>query len=311
MSITQNYIGVDIAKDWIDSFDPQTGKNQRIKTTKRALNAFAKQCAGKQVVFEASGGYERPLMQVLDSASICMTRVNPRHVREFARATGKLAKTDRVDAAILAHMGTALDLPPDSPRDEAADRLALLVARRQALVEQRKNEKQRLHQCPDRFIRNDITSHINLLTKRVAKLEGEMASHIKKHAHLERRNEQLHSVPGIGKVVAATLLAKLPELGKVNRRAIANLAGLAPHACDSGQMRGKRMIWGGRQEVRTALYIAGFIASKSDPELKAYRRKLEDAGKPFKVAVIAVARRLLVQVNTMIKEDRCYEIRAI
>lgn len=309
MTMTETYIGVDIAKDWIDAFDEATGERRRIFSTPAALKRFAWKCAGKRVVFEASGGYERPFIEALTGADVSFTRVNPRHAREFARATGRLAKTDKVDAELLARMGAALGLQADPPRDKAADRLAMLVARREALVEQRKQEKQRLKQCMDAFIRKDIASHIAMLSRRILKIEQEIAVQIGAHDHLKRRNKQLRTVPGVGPVVAATLLGKLPELGRSSRRAIANLAGLAPHACDSGHMRGKRMIWGGRAEVRRALYAAAFIASRHDPGLKTYRQKLDDAGKPFKVAIVAVARRLLAQINAMIRDDRNYEVR--
>jgi transposase len=304
--MTENHIGVDIAKDWIDVFDGGSGERQRIKTAPQALEEFARECDGRLVVFEASGGYERPFVQALDGAGVAYVRVNPRHAREFARATGRLAKTDKVDAELLARMGAALRLEADPPRDEAADRLAMLTARREALVEQRKQEKQRAQQATDAFIARDIASLIAVLTRRIVKIEAEIAAHIDAHDHLRRRHDQLRSVPGVGPVIAATLLAKLPELGRINRRAIANLAGLAPHACDSGHMRGKRMIWGGRTEVRRALYAAAFIASRHAPDLKAYRNKLDDAGKPFKVAIIACARRLLTQINAMIRDGRTY-----
>lgn len=309
MTMTESYIGVDIAKDWIDAAE-DGGARRRVKATPRLLLKFARACAGRLVVFEASGGYERPFVRALEEVGVAYARVNPRHAREFARATGLLAKTDRVDAALLARMGAALNLEPAAPRDPAADRLAMLVARRDALVEQRKQEKQRIQQASDAFIVKDMAGLILLLTRRIAKVEAEIASHIRAHDHLKRRDEQLRSVPGVGPVVAATLLAKLPELGRINRRAIANLAGLAPHACDSGQMRGKRMIWGGRTEARRALYAAAFIASRHDPALKAYRQKLQSAGKSLKVAVIACARRLLTQINAMIRDGRNYETRA-
>ena len=307
MSTTEAYIGVDVAKKWIDTFDPTTGKSRRIKTERRALSAFAASCERRIVILEATGGYERPVMAALSEAGIAYNRVNPRHAREFARASGRLAKTDKVDAQILARTGTALGLQPDRQLDHATDRFAMLTARREVLVEQRKQEKVRLQQCVDSYILKDIKSLITLLSKRIDKLESEIAAHISAHKHLNNRHELLLSAPGVGNVVAAILLAKLPELGTVNRQAIANLAGLAPHACDSGHMRGRRKIWGGRAEVRSALYIAGFIASKSYPEFRSYRKKLEDAGKPFKIAVIAVARRLLVQLNAMIRENRIYK----
>lgn len=264
---------------------------------------------GAHVVFEASGGYERPFLEALENVGGAYTRVNQRHAREFARAIGRLAKTDNVDAEVLAHMGTALALQADPPRDCATDRLAMLIARRDALVEQRKQEKQRFLQATDKYIRNDIASHIVVLSRRIKKIEAQINAHIRAYDHLHERYDRLRSVPGIGPTVAAILLAKLPELGHINRRAIANLAGLAPHACDSGYMRGKRTVWGGRADVRRALYTAAFVASRFDPGLKAYRRKLDDAGKPFKVAIIACARRLLTQINAMIREGRNYEAR--
>ena len=309
MTMTESYVGVDIAKDWIDIFDG--GAARRIKMAPQALKRFADACADKCVVFEASGGYERPLIRAFEDAGVAFARVNPRQAREFARATGRLAKTDRVDAQLLARMGAALALAPDPPRDPATDRLAMLNARREALVELRKQEKQRAQQASDPFIVKDIASLIAVLTRRIAKIEAEIAAHIETCEHLKRRHDQLRSVPGVGPVVAATLLAKLPELGRIDRRAIANLAGLAPHACDSGHMRGKRMIWGGRAEVRRALYAAAFIASRHDAALIAYRRKLDDAGKPFKVAIIACARRLLTQINAMIRDNRNYEPRSV
>lgn len=307
MTMTETYIGVDIAKDWIDIFD--SGERRRIRTTPPSLRRFASACADKCIVFEASGGYERPLVQALEKNRIAFTRINPRHAREFARATGRLAKTDRVDAELLARMGAALDLQPDPPRDSAADRLAMLTSRRDALVEQRKQERQRAQQVADAFIARDIASLITVLTRRIRKIEAEISSHISAHVHLSTRHDQLRSVPGVGPVVAAALLAKLPELGRINRRAIANLAGLAPHACDSGHMRGKRMIWGGRAEVRRALYTAAFIASRRDPAMKEYRSRLDNAGKPYKVVIIACARRLLTQINAMIRDGRAYEAR--
>jgi transposase len=149
----------------------------------------------------------------------------------------------------------------------------MLVARREALVEQRKQEAQRLYQSTDSYIRKDIVSHAKLLARRIKKIEAAIETHIAAHNHLATRNRYLQSAPGIGPVTAATLVAKLPELGRVNRRAIANLAGLAPHACDSGYMKGKRMIWGGRSDVRRALYLAAFSASKCNPHLKSIREK--------------------------------------
>lgn len=302
----QNVIGVDIAKDWIDTYCLATGKAGRIKMTPRALTAFARRCADALVVFEASGGYERPLAEALATDGVAYARVNPRQAREFARASGRLAKTDRVDAEVLARMGRALELSPTPPPDPARERLAALVARRDDLVEEAGREANRLKQARDAFVRSDIASLIRVLKNRIVKCEAEIAALIKAHEPLAEAETRLRSAPGIGPVTAASLVARLPELGHVNRSAIANLAGLAPHACDSGQMRGQRHIWGGRKQVRTSLYQAAFIASRYDPALKALRKRLIDAGKPFKVAIIAVARTLLTQLNACLRDKRDY-----
>lgn len=307
MTLPQNYIGVDVAKNWIDIYHPDTNQHQQVKTTPQHLHVFAKTCKNALVVFEASGGYERPLMNALEKFGASYVRVNPRQAREFARATGQLAKTDQVDAKMLAHMGHALALQPDAPTDHARLRLSALTARRDALVEHKKQEQNRLAQTTDAFVKSDITSFITGIKRRIKKLEVERATHIKAHKRLARLDRQLRSAPGIGPVTSASLIARLPELGLANRRAIAKLAGLAPQACDSGKMKGKRRIWGGRAEVRRALYMAAFIASRHDPALKAYRQRLESAGKPFKVTIIAVARKLLIQLNAIVREGRNYE----
>ena len=302
----QNVIGVDIAKDWIDTHCLDSGKASRIEITPRALKAFARRCVGALVVFEASGGYERPLAEALHAAGVAYARINPRQAREFARATGRLAKTDRVDAEVLARMGRALELTPTPPPDPTRERLAALMARRDDLTGEAAREACRLRQARDAFVRADIASLIGILKRRIARLEAEIAALIKAHAPLAETEARLRSAPGIGPITAASLIARLPELGHVSRSAIANLAGLAPHACDSGQMRGQRRIWGGRKDVRTSLYQAAFIASRYDPALKALRKKLQDAGKPFKVAIIAVARILLTQLNAILREQRNY-----
>lgn len=306
----RNVIGVDVAKDWIDVCWLQSGKTARIEMTPSSLKAFARKAAGALVVFEASGGYERPLVDALERQGVAYARVNPRQAREFARATGRLAKTDKVDARVLAEMGAALDLQPTLQPSPERRRLADLVARREDLVAMIGQETNRLQQAKDAFIRRDIKSLITVLEGRKAKLDEEIASHIEQHEDLARLDRRLRSVPGIGACLAAALSAGLPELGQLDRRKIAALAGLAPHACESGQRTGKRMIWGGRAQVRRALYLAAFIASRHNPELKAYRQRLEERGKCAKAAIIATARKLLTQLNACIKEDRDYELRS-
>jgi transposase len=310
MTLHPNILGVDVAKDWIDVFDPASGKDARIATTPRALKAFAARCANALVVFEASGGCDRPLVDVLDAAHVAYARVNPRHAREFARATGRLAKTDQVDARVLAAMGKALELKPTTPIAPERRRLAELVARRDDLVAARVAEQHRLGQARDRFVRADIKATLAALNRRRLAVEAEIARHVAACDDLASLHQRLLSAPGVGPTIASGLIARLPELGSLDRRAISSLAGLAPHACDSGKSQRARHIWGGRADVRRLLYLAAFIASRCDPELKAFRARLTAAGKPFKVMLVAVARKLLVALNAAVREKRDYERRA-
>jgi len=302
MTLTQNYIGVDIAKGWIDVFYASSSKHERITVTKQFLAKFARAARGCLVVLEASGGYERPLTEALTKAGVDYARVNPRNAREFARSLGKLAKTDKVDAAVLARMGRALDLAPTPPPDPDRAQLAALVARREDLVTTIGRENNRLGVAVDPWIAKEISSLVKVLKSHLESVEVQIATLIETREPLATANRRLHSVTGIGPVVAAVLLARLPELGQLDHRQLASLAGLAPHARDSGLHRGKRLIWGGRAEVRRALYIAAKSASQWDPVFKAFRKRLIEAGKPFKVAIIACARKLLTVLATMFKK---------
>ena len=304
MTLPQDVIGVDIAKDWIDVFFLSARRAERVPMATAELRAFAARARGALVVFEASGGYEHPLAEALDAADVTYARVNPRQAREFARATGRLAKTDRVDARVLAEMGRALALRPTPPADPGRARLAGLMGRRDDLGAMLRAEMARLRQARDASVRRDIGSMITLLRRRIGKLEAEIAAVIGADEALSDRSRLLRTMPGVGPLLAASLLARLPELGRLDRRAIASLAGLAPHACDSGRFRGKRRIWGGRAEVRRTLYLAGFIASRYDPALRAFRRKLQEAGKPAKLAIVACARKLLTVLNAMLRDQR-------
>jgi transposase len=302
MTLHRNVLGVDVAKDWIDVFD--ASKDSSIRLSTDSLAAFAQSLPGDAfVVFEASGGYERPLMEALEAAGVQHARLNPRHVREFARATGRLAKTDRIDAGVLAAMGRQLALRPASPLPAERRRLAELVARRDDIVTTLAAEMKRLAMARDPFVRRDIGRMLAVLRARRAALEKEIAGHVRAHAAMAGEERRLRTAPGVGPAVAAVLLARLPELGRIDRRAIASLAGLAPHACDSGHRRGRRHVWGGRSRVRRALYLAAFVASRRHPALKAMRERLQAAGKPAKVAILAVARKLLTILNAMLRNQ--------
>jgi transposase len=303
MSLHRNVFGVDVAGDWIDVFEASNSVSTRILSD--GIEAFAASLpADAFVVFEATGGHERRLMEALEVAGAAYARLNPRHVREFARATGRLAKTDRVDARVLAEMGRALDLRPTVRVDGGRLRLAELVARRDAIVAAITAETNRLGMARDAFVRRDIGRMLGVLRGRRAAIEKEIASHISAHQPLASDAARLRTAPGIGPTIAAVLLARLPELGRLDRRAIASLAGLAPHACDSGHRRGRRHVWGGRAEARRALYIAALVASRYNPVLKAVRDRMQVAGKPTKVAILAIARKLLTILNAMLRDQR-------
>ena len=375
MTMTQSCIGVDVSKDWIDVFDGRDGSERRIATERGALRRFARQAAGTLVVLEASGAYERPLTDALEAAGTPYVRVNPRQAREFARATGRLAKTDRVDAAVLANMGVALRLTPTLPISAARRRLAALLARREDIRDALRREKNRLSQAQDTWVRRDVASMVSILERRLQGAEAEIAALVTKafrentestsacrafgtcgavvmlcfkyfpkrcsDPELSRLSVQLQSAKGIGPLTAAILLASLPELGSLDRRAIASLAGLAPQAneeafrendespspcrvCDtcgavvmrclwyfpkrsSGKRRGQRTVWGGRPHIRRAMFIAALVASRTDHRMKAFRERLEANGKSKKAAILATARKLLTILNAMLKTAKPYE----
>jgi transposase len=309
MMIAQDVIGVDIAKGWIDSFCLSSSRHERISTTKQSLAKFARAAKGRLVVLEASGGYERPVTEALAKAGVDCARVNPRQAREFARATGRLAKTDRVDAELLARMGRALELKPTPPADPDRAQLSDLVARRDDLLAMIGAERNRAGTCRDPWLAKEIALLLRGLQDHLASVEARIATLIETREALAAQSARLRSVPGLGPTLAAVLIARLPELGQLDHRRIASLAGLAPQACDSGLSRGKRRIWGGRADVRRALYLAGFIASRFDPTLKAFRTRLEAAGKPANLAITACARKLLTILNAMLRSQQNYHKR--
>jgi transposase len=273
-------IGCDLARAWLDIHALPGGERSRIENTPAVIAGWiAGIDPAALVVFEATSGCDVPLIEALAARGIAFARVNPRQAREFARATGILAKTDRVDARVLAEMGSRLPLAATTPPEPDRVQLADFLRRRRQLVEIRKAEKVRRHNAGQREILRDIESMIALLDRRIAKLDKEIATLIEKSPSLAERARLLAPVPGIGPTVLATLLGELPELGSLCRRRIASLAGLAPHARESGTWRGTRRIWGGRRKVREALYIAALTATRRIPSLVALRQRMRAAGK--------------------------------
>jgi transposase len=300
-------VGVDVSKrELVIAVDP-TGARWTSDTTASAISAVVERLRSltpRIIVVEATGGYERPLVAALAAADLPVAVVNPRQARAFAQAIGRTAKTDAIDAGVLAAFGARLDLQPRPVADAATQALAALVARRRQLVEMIGMERARLEHAPATGpITRELRRHIRWLERRVADVDDDIGTSIAAHPTWRVQEELLRSVPGIGPTTARTLLAELPELGHLDRRRIAALVGVAPVNCDSGQYRGQRHIWGGRASVRATLYMAALVAARRNAPLAAFYRRLRDRGKTAKVALVAVMRKLLTIVNTMMKHQ--------
>lgn len=252
------------------------------------------------IVIEATGGIEVPLVGELGKEGLPVAVVNPRQVRDFAKATGRLAKTDVIDAGILAHFGEAVHPEPRPLRDEQTLKLDALISRRRQIVEMIVMEKNRLVSAPGQ-IRRDISQHITWLENRLSKTDKELYNLIQASPLWRVKDELLRSVPGVGNVCSTTLLAQLPELGTLNRKQIAALVGVAPLNRDSGKMRGKRTTWGGRAKVRSVLYLSTLSAIRYNPKIKIFYQRLRDNGKAPMIALVASMRKLLTILNAMVK----------
>ncbi len=303
MTLHQNIIGVDISKHTLDVFLKCSDQHLQIANTACQIAELISTNADACFVFEATSGCDEALAEALSNAAMTFVRVNPRRAREFARAAGFLAKTDKVDARMLAEMGARLDLTPTVEAAPERRELAGLVARRDQIVGDIVREKNRLQQAQYRLVKNDIKSHLRVLEGRRDRLDKAIAEHVAAHPALAQWDARLQSIPGIGPIIAATLIAELPELGQRDRRAIAALAGLAPLANDSGKRFAKRKIWGGRRKVRRALYIAAMHAARRVPAWIELRQRMHATGKPVKTILIAIARKLVVALNAMFRDD--------
>jgi transposase len=253
------------------------------------------------VVLEATGGHETPVATALAGAGLPVAVVNPRQVRQFARAVGQLAKTDALDAQVLARFAEVVRPAPRPLRDDAAQFLAALVARRRQVVEMLVAEQQRLSAQPA-TLRARVQEHIAWLRKERAMLDGELQTQLRQSPAWRVTEALLRSVPGVGPVVAATLIAELPELGQLNRKQIAALVGVAPLNCESGILRGRRVVWGGRGRVRAALWMGTLVAVQRNPVIRAYYDRLLAAGKPKKVALTACMHKLLLILNALLRQ---------
>jgi len=306
----EHFIGIDVAKDRLDVHTRPGGEVFAVARDGNGLAMLVERLqrlAPALVALEATGGYETVVASALGAAQLPLAVVNPRQIRDFARATGKLAKTDRIDAAAIAHFAEAVRPPARPLADAEARALGELVARRRQVIEMIIAERHRRRMASQRRIIRAIERHLALLQAELSELEGDIDDAIRKSPAWQADADLLVSVPGVGKVTLRTLIAELPELGHLNRRKIAALVGVAPINRDSGTLRGRRTIAGGRPAVRTALYMAALVASRANPVIAAYYAKLRAAGKTGKQALVACMRRLVVILNAILRDRKPWQ----
>ena len=298
------HVGIDVSKDTLDVCLLEQNQTFTVENHYTGLDQIIKHLKtlkGCLVVLEATGGYEIPVAASLHDAGFDVAVVNPRQVRDFARSVGQLAKTDRIDAQIIARFAQATH--PQPKPTPSAEHLMLkeLITRRRQLIDMRTADKNRLGAVHSREVRKDLADHIRWLDKRINRLDNDLGEIIRNSPIWREKDNLLRSVPGVGETLSRTLLAALPELGRANRRQITKLVGLAPLNRDSGRMRGRRMIWGGRSSVRAALYMATLSATRHNPVIASLYQRLLDAGKDKKLALTACMRKLLTILNVILK----------
>jgi len=300
------YAGIDVSAAHLDLAVLPSGEEGRFTNDEKGVKSLTDHLAGMGpvlVVLEATGGMESPIVGELVVAGVQVVVVNPLQVRNFARATGKLAKTDRLDAQVLARFGEAVKPAVRPLPDATLLELRGLVTRRNQLTKMLTAERNRLRPASER-VQPRIKDHILWLKRQIQDLDKDLRDFIRSSPLWRAQENLLRSAPGVGPVVSSVLLAKLPELGTLNRHQISNLVGVAPLNRDSGTMRGKRKIWGGRAPVRAALYMAALVATRCNPVIKAFYQRLLQAGKPKKVALTACMRKLLTIMNVMVRDQR-------
>jgi len=301
----KSFVGIDVSEGWLEvCVLPQAARRRFAQDAQgwQALGEVVAEQPAPLVVIEATGGLERPAARLLSAVGIAVAVVNPRHTRQFAKGLGWLAKTDRLDAALLARYGALAQPTAHPPLGVAQARLQALVLRRRQLAQQVNAEGNRLRRATEALIRCSLTAHLAWLKAELAALDEHIAAALAAQPEGSERATILASVPGVGPVATSTLLALLPELGRRDGKAIAALAGLAPIAQDSGQRRGQRCIDGGRAVVRCALYMATLVARRHNPVIRAFYQRLVAAGKARKLALTAAMRKLLVILNAMLRD---------
>jgi len=305
--IPVRYVGIDVSKKHLDIFDEGDGVPRRIANATQAITQqVARWRCDALVVFEATGAYDLALREALGRAGVRFARINPARARDFARASGQLAKTDPIDARMLAAFGRVMQPATEQAVNPARNALSRLAKRRDQLVLMRAQEKNRRSEADDRIMAERISRLIEVLDGEIAEIETDIKALTKAEPEIADDARLMRSLPGVGPVACMQLIAKMPELGHVGAKQIAALAGLAPFNVDSGAFRGKRKIAGGRKRVRDALYMAALNAVRRAEPFKAFYARLRQAGKPAKLALIAVARKLLTVLNAMMRDRKPY-----
>ncbi len=301
------YAGIDISKS---SFDVYVLPDKQAKTfanTDKEVKACAKWLASMKPVLalmEATGGYERRLASELLSAKLPVKVINPRRIRDFAKAKGQMAKTDKIDSMVIADFARKFQPPPQLIMDDISQKIKVLTARRRQLSNMRVQEKNRMEHAFDSDIKKSISKIVKTIEREIEKVEIQINKHINSTPKLKKKAELLKTVPGVGDITSMSLVSDLPELGHLNRRQIAALVGLAPMNRDSGTFRGRRMTGGGRREVRKQLYMPTLVAMQHNPVIKKYYNTLIDNGKNKMVAVVASMRKLLTILNAIVAKNQ-------
>jgi transposase len=303
------YVGIDVSKVTLDIALRPSGERWQVENNNEGITDLVermKSLKPASIVLEATGGYETAVAVSMSVINLPIAVINPRHARDFAKSLGRLAKTDKIDASVLAHFAEAIHPEPRVMPDEQTMLLQAALLRRRQLTEMIAAEKNRLLQIHKAY-QPQIKKHIVWMEEERAEIDKELGNQLRNSVVWREKEKLLRSVPGVGPVTTITLLAELPELGLLDRKKIASLVGVAPFNCDSGQKRGKRAIWGGRAYVRTTLYMATLSATRFNVVIREMYTRLRKAGKPSKVAIVACMRKLLTILNAIIHTGHCWQ----
>ena len=311
-TIVEKFVGIDVSKSTLDVSIEPIGQTLHVAYDEAGVNqivASVKAAAPTLIVMEATGGLEVRIATELASKGLPVAVINPRQARDFAKATGRLAKTDRVDATMLAAFAKAIRPQARPLKDEDTIALNDMVNRRRQLIDMRVQETLRLGTAASKVLQKNLNKHIAWLDKQITGIDHDLTKRLHSSDVWRAKDDLLRGIPGVGAVTALTMLAKCPELGTLNRREIAALTGVAPLANDSGKHRGKRFIWGGRAAVRAVLYMAAVSAIRCNEPIKAFAERLKKAGKAHKVVIVACMRKLLTIMNAMLKNNTPWNVK--